>query len=370
MRSMIAVREGMPGMDSRERTFLVLEHETGDRIPIDFWASRSMIRGLEQGTGLSYQAFLDHHDVDLRYIPGPEYIGPPLEDDLDIWGVRRSAVHVQVQNGTESYQEVSESPLSALVDLDQIEHYSHWPSPDAFDYSVIPGQCDRIRDQGRVVVFMGDRLNRVAQLKPTMYLRGIENTFVDLKLRPEIAHAILRKIREFYLVYLGRILEAAHGKIDIVLTGDDFGSQKGPLISPQSWRTFVEPGFSAYVALVKQHGARAMHHTCGSVAAIIPDMIACGLDILQSIQPEARDMSLAALKAEFGQDLCFHGGMSIQKTMPFGTPKEIRLEVKKIADTIRSDGGYIYCTAHNIQADTSLENVQALLAAYHEYGHY
>lgn len=357
-------------MDSRERTFLALEHETGDRIPIDFWASRSMIRRLEQGTGLSYEAFLDHHDIDLRYIPGPEYVGSLLEDDRDIWGVRRTTVRVQVQDGTESYQEVSESPLSALLDLEQIEHYPHWPSPDAFDYSVIESQCDRIRDQGRVVVFMGDRLNRIAQLKPTMYLRGIEDTFVDLKLHPEIAHAILRKIREFYLVYLERILEAAHGKIDIVLTGDDFGSQKGLLISPQSWRTFIEPGFAAYMDLVKQNGVKTMHHTCGSVVEIIPDLIECGLDILQSIQPEAKDMSLAALKAEFGQDLCFHGGMSIQKTMPFGTPEEIRREVKGIAESIRPDGGYIYCTAHNIQADTSLESVHALLAAYHEYGRY
>jgi uroporphyrinogen decarboxylase len=113
-----------------------------------------------------------------------------------------------------------------------------------------------------------------------------------------------------------------------------------------------------------------MHHTCGSVLEIIPDMIECGLDVLQSIQPEAAHMALPDLKAKFGQALCFHGGISIQHTMPFGKPETIRSEVSEIARTIKPDGGYIFGTAHNIQADTSLSNVLALLEAYHEYGRY
>jgi uroporphyrinogen decarboxylase len=104
------------------------------------------------------------------------------------------------------------------------------------------------------------------------------------------------------------------------------------------------------------------------VVEIIPDMIDCGLDVLQSIQPEAAHMSLAALRARFGASLCFHGGISIQRTMPFGTPEEIRREVSQIAHTVGTGGGYIFCTAHNIQADTSIENVQTLLRAYHSYG--
>jgi uroporphyrinogen decarboxylase len=97
-------------------------------------------------------------------------------------------------------------------------------------------------------------------------------------------------------------------------------------------------------------------------------MVDCGLDVLQSIQPEAAGMSLAGLKARFGRELCYHGGISIQRTMPFGTPDDIRREVRRIADIVNAGGGYIFGTAHNIQADTNVENVQALLAAYHEYG--
>ena len=235
---------------------------------------------------------------------------------------------------------------------------------------VIEQQCDAVLEKNRVVVFMGDRLNRVAQLKPAMYLRGSEMIFVDLAARQEMAETIFRKIREFYLAYLERILLAARGKIDIVLTGDDFGAQEGLLLSDGMWRRYIKPGFTEYIDLIKRHNAVAMHHSCGSVVDIIPDMIEAGLDILQSIQPEARGMSLANLKKKFAKEICFQGGISIQKTMPFGSPADIRSEVSRLANVVKPDGGYIFCTSHNIQADTPIENIITLMEAYLEHGRY
>ena len=200
-----------------------------------------------------------------------------------------------------------------------------------------------------------------------MYLRGTESIFLDLAVDPRIAEAIFRKIREFYLGYLERILVAANGKIDIILTGDDFGSQNGLLISADMWRSFIKPGFADYIDLVKRHETLTMHHTCGSVLEIIPDMIESGLDVLQSIQPEAHGMSLENLKSRFGRDLCFQGGVSIQKTMPYGSLSDIRSDVKALADAGR-DGGYIFCTSHNIQADTPIESILTLMDAYQEFG--
>ena len=355
-------------MDSRERTFLALSHKAGDRIPVDFWATETVIQRLECELGMSYAQFLDHYDVDLRYIEGPAYIGPPLEEGADIWGVKRSVVTVGYNEGSEVYSEVTEPPLSKADTLEDIEKYRNWPDPDWFDYAVVESQCDAVLREKRIVVFMGDRLNRVAQLKPTMYLRGTEEIFRDIAVRQEITQAIFKKIKDFYLAYLKRILDAAKGKIDIVLTGDDFGGQNGLLIGPQAWRTLIKPGFAEYISLIKSYNAIVMHHTCGSVLGIIPDMIECGLDVLQSIQPEAKNMALADLKAKFGERVCFHGGISIQKTMPYGSPDEIRQEVKRIADIVKPDGGYIFCTSHNIQADTPQENVQALMTAYLDYG--
>jgi uroporphyrinogen decarboxylase len=335
---------------------------------VDFWATETVIQRLERELAISYPQFLDHYDVDLRYIAGPTYIGPALEDNTDIWGVKRSVLTVGCNDGSEVYSEVMEPPLSKADTLEDIEKYRNWPDADWFDYTVVESQCDAILREKRIVVFMGDRLNRVAQLKPSMYLRGTEEMFLDIALRQEMTQAIFKKIKDFYLAYLKRILDAAKGKIDIVLTGDDFGGQNGLLISPQAWRTLIKPGFAEYISLIKSYNAIAMHHTCGSVLGIIPDMIECGLDVLQSIQPEAKNMALADLKTKFGERICFHGGISIQRTMPYGSPDEIRREVKRIADIVKAEGGYIFCTSHNIQADTPLESVQALMTAYLDYG--
>lgn len=355
-------------MDSRERTFLALEHKTGDRIPIDFWATGAVTDRLERELGMIPAQFLDHYDVDLRYIEGPRYVGPELEEGMDIWGVKRSMVTAGSDGRSEAYCEVIAPPLSKADCIKDIERYARWPSPDWFDYSVVRQQCEAILKEKRVVVFMGDRLNRVAQLKPAMYLLGTEKLFMDIALRREIVEAVFGKIREFYLAYLEEILRAAKGKIDIVLTGDDFGAQNGLLIDPEMWRASLKPGFREYSKLIKSYHALAMHHTCGSVVDIIPDMIECGLDILQSVQPEAKGMALADLSRKFGAKLCFQGGISIQKTMPYGTPDEIRREVRGIAGLFKPAGGYIFCTSHNIQADTSVENITALMDAYLEYG--
>ncbi|NQU40034.1 MAG: hypothetical protein HQ523_08790 [Lentisphaerae bacterium] len=355
-------------MNSRDRTFLALEHRRGDRVPIDFWATTAVAQHLETQCGKPYVEFLDDYDVDLRYIEGPTYTGPDLSQGEDIWGVKRAAVASGSGGQSESYSEVTMAPLSMSQSPSDIEAYDHWPNPDMFDYDVVEKQCDAVLQGNRVVVFMGDRLNRVAQFKPAMYLRGTESIFLDLAANPAIAETVFRKVREFYLEYLERILLAAKGKIDIVMTGDDFGAQNGLLISADMWRTFIKPGFADYMNLIKRHKTRTMHHTCGSVVEIIPDMIECGLDILQSIQPEAKGMSLASLKEAFGRDLCFQGGVSIQETMPYGSRDSIRDEIKSLADIAKQDGGYIFCTSHNIQADTPVESVITLMEAYLEFG--
>ncbi|RKY61161.1 MAG: hypothetical protein DRP95_03215, partial [Candidatus Latescibacterota bacterium] len=189
-------------------------------------------------------------------------------------------------------------------------------------------------------------------------------------LNPEIAHAIFSHIRNFYMTYEERILEAADGELDLLLTGDDFGSQNGPLVSPAMWEEFLGEGFRQYIALAHSYGVKVMHHTCGSVWPLIPLMLERGLDVLQSLQPEASDMDPWALKAEFGERLSFQGGISVQRTLPFGTPEEVRREVRNRIEALAPGGGYILGTAHNIQADVPMENFKALMEAYREYGMY
>lgn len=363
-----------PDMDSRERTLTAIGHGTPDRIPIDFWASKGFLRKLNSALGLSLEAFMDAWGVDIGYIPGPEYVGPPLDTgrtgQTDIWGVPRVVSIVDVGGGSEVYEEVAAPPLAGAQTAGDVRNYSHWPSADWFNYSTIPDQCEKVLRRKRAVAFMGDRLNRVAQLKPAMYLRGVEAILVDMAVNPELAEAIFRRISEFYLAYLERILEASQGRIDIVVTGDDFGTQQGLLVSESMWDEYLREGFAGYLSLARNAGAKTMHHTCGAVAGLIPRMIECGLDVLQSLQPEARGMQATELKQRYGERLAFQGGVSIQRTMPFGRREEIRAEVRELAEVMGKGGGYIFCTSHNIQADTPLDNAQELMRAYLDFGRY
>ena len=363
-------------MTSRERVALALAHQESDRVPIDYWGSSEITGRLLKRFGFSsLEQLLTHFDVDFRYIAGPRYIGPEPEVHADgsvedHFGVPRVRVSVGAGEKAGAYMEAGNYPLAGAQSVEEVRAYPKWPSPDWFDYAPVREQVAEARATGKVVVFMGDRLNRCAQLKPGMYLRGVEQILLDLVEKPEIAEYIFGRLTEFYLEYARRTFEAAGGGLDLFMTGDDFGTQRGLFMSPEMWRRFLRPGFEAFVQLGKRYGCQVAHHSCGSIQPIIPDLIECGLDILNPIQPEARDMPCAELKQRFGQRLCFHGSLSIQQTLPFGTPEEIRNEVRDRFETLGPGGGFIFCTAHNIQPDTPLSNVEALFEAYRDLGRY
>ena len=363
-------------MDARQRVALALDHEEPDRVPIDFWATAGVnVRLLEHFGFSDQEELLRHFDVDFRYIDGPKYVGPEpkvREDGSveDHWGVPR--VRVEVGSGKHStvYQEVLDFPLREAKSIEEIRDYPKWPSPDWFDYDCVADQVAQAQSSGKVVIFMGDRMNRCAQLKPAMYLRGVDQILMDVAIEPEIAEYIFSRVADFYVEYGRRTLEAAGGGIDILMLGDDFGTQKGPFMSPQMWRRFLQSGFKEFVDLGHQFGCMVGHHSCGSIKPIIGDLIESGLDILNPVQPDVHDMDRRELKQTFGDRLCFHGSISIQKTLPFGTPDDIRNEVRNRVETLGPGGGFIFCTAHNIQADTPTENVVALFDAYRNLGRY
>ena len=181
-------------MDSRERVARALAHEEPDRVPVDLWLSSRFKEKLLASRGTSFGEFLDVYDVDLRYIEGPAYVGPPLRlsraGDADIWGVQRRTVTVPTEGGMETYKEVALSPLAGAATADEVHDYAGWPSADWFDFSGIEAQCEAVHAQGRAAVFMGDRMNRVAQLKPAMYVRGMQTIYMDMATNPELAHAV------------------------------------------------------------------------------------------------------------------------------------------------------------------------------------
>ena len=360
-------------MKSKDRVMTTINHIEPDRVPCDYWAASEVTARLLNHLGFQdKEELLQYFGVDLRYVMGPSYIGQELgayEDGTvgDLWRVRRRIMSVQHGEYSWQYKHVVASPLESAETTKEIEQHT-WPNPDEWDYSTLAADCDKFA--GYAVVNAGDRLDRTAQLKPMMYLRGMTQTYMDLIENPKIAFAIIEHIKDYFLEYNKRVFEAANGKIDIFMMGDDFGTQNGMMMDIRTWRKFFKDGFKAYIDLAHKYDIKVMHHTCGSVVGLIPDFIDSGLDILQSLQPKAAGMDLGRLKREYGKDIALHGSIDIQETLPYGTVEDVRDMVQERMAVGKRGGGFIIGTAHNIQPDTPTENILALFEAYKEFGEY
>lgn len=190
------------------------------------------------------------------------------------------------------------------------------------------------------------------------FLCGMEQFLVDMVLEPSLAHALLDTILGFNLIVIER---ACQLPIDGIILGDDYGTQRGLIMSPRHWQRFFKPRLQQQFELIKRHGKVACLHSCGDISAIVPDLIEIGLDVLNPLQPEVLD--LPELKRQYGKDLCFYGGISTQRTLPFGTPAEVRAEVKERIETMAEAGGYIIAPGITVLADTPMENVLAFVDA-------
>lgn len=363
-------------MDSRERVLAAANCQNSDRIPIDFWAANEVYERLAKELNVSdKEGVLEAFDVDLRYFRGPGLTSmEPDENGIftDHWGVKREShsVNGQRRDGTDyswTYKHMSASPLAEMQSVADIENHA-WPDPANWDYSGIKDICKAIRDAGRAVVFGGDRLDRTAQLKAGMYLRGTEQFMMDLIIEPKIAECILENISAYYLEYNRRVFEAADGNIDIFFMGDDMGTQNSTWVSVDMYRKFFKKRFTKFNELARDFGIKTMYHTCGRITDFVGEFVDAGLDILQSLQPGAMNEDYAKIKKEFGKDLCFQGGIDIQNILPYGSPEEIRQHVKEVLNSLGKDGGYIFGTSHNILPETPTENILALIESYHEFG--
>lgn len=146
------------------------------------------------------------------------------------------------------------------------------------------------------------------------------------------------------------------------------GTQNSTWVSVDMYRKFFKKRFSRFNALAHCYGIRTMYHSCGRVTDFIGEFVDAGLDILQSLQPGAMREDYMKIKREFGNKLCFQGGIDIQKVLPQGSPAEIRRHVKELAGRLGKGGGYIFGTSHNLLPETPTENILALIDAYHEFG--
>jgi hypothetical protein len=301
---------------------------------------------------------LDCLGADLRALRLP-YAGPELPEytdgrKQDIFGV----VYRSVRNQVGTYSETCFWPYAGFRTVNDVERY-RWPSTGWFDYAALPSQCERWKDYAIVYGWPGN----VDLINGAAFGRGVEQTLMDIATEDPAGLAIMEKRFEFAFDQTRRSLEACHGRIDIVWMGDDYGTQRGMLMSPAKWRRLFRPKLQAMIDLSHEHGARLMLHSCGSTRQIWPDFVDMGLDLYDTVQPEAKGMVPRELAAEFGQRICLHGTLSTQKTLPFGAPEDVAREVRARIEEFGNQGGLILAPSHNLQPDTPVENILAIYRA-------
>jgi uroporphyrinogen decarboxylase len=194
-------------------------------------------------------------------------------------------------------------------------------------------------------------------------MRGFENILVDAVDHPDFFEAAMDKIMNLYLDFVEYTCELP---IDGILFGDDWGDQRGVILGPKRWRRFIKPRWAKVYERVHQHGKIVMHHSCGSVASIMGDIIEIGVDVLESVQPEAAGMNPYELKKQWGDKITFWGCLGSQSIIPFGTPDQLRAEIHRLRTEMGSGGGYILAPAKPLQPETPTENAVAIVEAFAE----
>jgi len=343
-------------LSSHERVRLALEHKVTDRIPIAMVCSginppayKALASYLQAERGISVNEYLEPL-IDIKGI-GPEYVGPKLKDGTDIWGVNRKPFSY----GPGTYSEIDFHPLQDAKNVDDLDKHT-WPSTEWFDYSVIPERIAAVQADGEYCLMVANG----NIFETSWYMRGFERMFMDFVLNQQLAHEILKRVTDFYIEHFTKMLSAGRGSIDLAFTADDIGDQRGLLISLEMWKGFIKPYHARLNRAIHEFGVKVIYHSDGSVMEAVPGLIDMGIDVLQALQFSADGMDPAELKRKYGDRLCFEGGVSVQTTLPFGNPDDVRREVQELITVLGKDGGYILGPSHAIQAGTPPQNIVAM----------
>lgn len=243
--------------------------------------------------------------------------------------------------------------------------------------NIIAKAAKQARASGRAVTASlgGTSLGDIARvpgpgLKHPKGIRDITEWYMSIATRPDYIRAIFEKQVEIALGNLEKINAACGDDIDVVfICGTDFGTQSGTFCSPKTFRTLWAPYYKQINDWVHANTPwKTFKHSCGSVIKFIDDFIECGFDIYNPVQCSAANMNPKELKERYGGRIVFWGGgVDTQKTLPFGTPEEVRRETLERCEIFAPGGGFVFNTVHNIQARTPLENMIAMFDALSEF---
>ncbi len=393
-------------MGSRERILTALKHKEPDSVPVDLGATESS--GI---TGIAYNRLKGHlglggrtqiYDVSQMICKVEESVvervgsdaiplliepknwkswtlqdGSPAEIPARL-DLRRLDTGEVVQLSEDGQVVARSSPGSYYLDnvsppladarsTADIEKYRYFKNFDWPDY--IDETYEDLRLKARKLYQETDRLI-VGNLWVHIFaagqsLRGFENFMIDLIADQKLAQCLMENLMNVYMERVSKYAEAVGEYVQIIEVNDDLGTQFGPQLNPELYRKMIKPYHQKLWRYVKEKtGCYLLLHSCGSVYDFIPDFIEMGIDALNPVQVSARNMDTAKLKKEFGSEITFWGGgCDTQRVLPFGTPDEVREEVKRRVDDLAPGGGFVFTQVHNIQPDVPPENIMAMYDA-------
>ena len=368
---MFSINKSESTMTSKERVNLALRFEKSDRVPIDYLYNKVINEKLKVSLGLTTDApqddLLELLGVDYRGI-GVPYIGKPLFPE-------REGMHVDPQYGF--YSRWIENQFGGYYDfcyfpLKDAEPENIFafptPDPDDYDYSVVPGLVKRYKDKAIYVGHAGffDIINSIGRVM------GMEDTLVNIMIDDEATMDLVDRKIGFELGVLERTLEEikkAGGEADFLWIGEDLGTQIAPMINPELFKRTFKPRMKKFVDLANSFGIPTMVHTCGSSSWAYEDFIEIGIRAVDTLQPEAANMSPEYLKEHFGGRLAMHGCISTAALATMSA-EETEEYCKHTLEVLMPVGGYQFAPTHQIQDNTPVENIIAMYNSAHKYGVY
>jgi uroporphyrinogen decarboxylase len=328
-------------MNNRERVLATLSHRQPDKIPYNI--------GFTQVAHAKMVEYYGDPDFASKInncltVLGCEPEGAWKEVAPDIW---------EDQFGVHWDQSIDKdigTVCNRIITPETLDDYA-FPDPD--DPSRYANYDPMMRDRGDrfVVVNLGFSL-----YERGWTLAGMEDLMMAMVADKNFVHNLLNRILAFNLKM---IEHACSFDVDAMMFGDDWGMQTGLQMGPKLWREFIKPRIKQMYGLVKAKGKFVFIHSCGKVDDVFPDLIECGLDVFNPFQPEVMDVF--EVKRRYGEQLSFYGGISTQKTLPYGMVDEVKDEVWRLLEVVGHNGGYIAAPAHAIPADAKPENIAAMI---------
>jgi uroporphyrinogen decarboxylase len=384
----------VPDMTPRERVLTALNHEEPDRVP--FILGADLTTGMMRRTYRAVKAALGV-EAEERYMYGTwKELGSARIDEATlralgsdargVWDRKPRAVEQRnlrrasgepyvddfgighVETGPEeTFPHIH--PLTEST-LDALEAY---PWPDMSDPTRFDGvreRAARLAAEGEYAVFAAPWL--LFPFERACQLQGMDTFLMNMAANRDFAAGLLRKLTDLYKEHLTHFLAALDGHADVLVLGDDLGTQERLLISPRMYRKMLKPLHAELIAFAKERAdLRVFFHSDGDIVDVIDDLIEIGVDILNPVQTSAGKMAdLPALKARYGDRLTFCGAVDTHHVLPQGTPAEVDAEVKRVIDILGPRGGYMVASVHTIINDVPAENVLALADAVRRHGRY